>query len=379
MKKIFFTTFALLALSLPLLVPQANAQTTPSLGVEFESSPLFNEANFLPGDSVERYIRVKNNGTSAKPVVVSAVEVFDPDNFGSVFNIEIKSAEELLYENSLAGFFQADEITLSNLDPGQEKQYDFFISFNPATGDEYQEKALGFDIVIGFLGEIAVGSEGSGGGTISGGGGGGGGAGGFPGSLGLAISNEAATAVTENEALITWGTNKPATSRVVYDTALGVFQPNNPPNYGYAFSTPEFNGPASVNGNTSHVIPLTGLTTGVVYYYRVISTASPPTISFEHSFQIKPGTVSNQSVQEIFAQAQIKNQPSPSVSTSNTAVNHATTTQASPDLKPQVNAQDNGDFLAQTSGLGGLAWQWWLLLLGIIIIVYLLLRRRREE
>ena len=67
---------------------------------------------------------------------------------------------------------------------------------------------------------------------------------------------------------------------MIYDTishpTLG-----SPPNYGYAFSTPEQNQDPKV---TFHTVRIDGLAPGTTYYYRCVSQASPPTISREHSF-----------------------------------------------------------------------------------------------
>lgn len=95
----------------------------------------------------------------------------------------------------------------------------------------------------------------------------------------------------EMSVTIIWTTNIPATSRIIYaaegephtldltDTA------GSPPKYGYAHTTPEFDTPASTNGVTHHSITITGLTPGITYFYRVISSASPDTVGPEQEFK----------------------------------------------------------------------------------------------
>lgn len=94
----------------------------------------------------------------------------------------------------------------------------------------------------------------------------------------LVISNETATDVEQTSAVITWSTDLPGTSRVVYDTVSHAVL-GDAPNYGYANSTVE-----DLTKVTEHSVTLTGLTAGQTYYYRVISSASPEVVSDEHSF-----------------------------------------------------------------------------------------------
>lgn len=85
--------------------------------------------------------------------------------------------------------------------------------------------------------------------------------------------------ITETSFAAEWQTDKPATSRVIYDTVphetLG-----EAPNYGYAFSTAEQDLDPKV---TDHLVVVSGLTAGTTYYYRTISAASPESVSGESS------------------------------------------------------------------------------------------------
>ncbi len=92
------------------------------------------------------------------------------------------------------------------------------------------------------------------------------------------IFGETQSRVDDTIAIITWSTDDPSTSRVVYDTVshptLGTS-----PNFGYAYSTSEDS--AKV---TSHSVTVTGLTVGTTYYFRPISHGSPEAIGKELSF-----------------------------------------------------------------------------------------------
>lgn len=88
----------------------------------------------------------------------------------------------------------------------------------------------------------------------------------------VVISNVQVTDKTQNAATITWTTNIPATSRVIYDTASRRVSATDggtigsAPNYGYTNSTTRDD--AKV---TSHSVRLTGLTPNTTYYFRVLS------------------------------------------------------------------------------------------------------------
>ncbi|MBU6415299.1 fibronectin type III domain-containing protein, partial [Patescibacteria group bacterium] len=96
----------------------------------------------------------------------------------------------------------------------------------------------------------------------------------------LVLSQEAATETKETSTVISWTTDSPGTSRVIYDT---VSHPTlgSAPNYGYANSTAVFDESPKV---TSHNVSISGLVAGTTYYYRTISAASPESVSSEGSF-----------------------------------------------------------------------------------------------
>src|SRR3989344_6551152 len=121
-----------IAITLATVLPCAVfAQTPPeNLIVEFQSLPLFQELNFLPGDSVTRWVKVTNNTAGAEDIIVDAINVLDPDNLGSAFALEIKKDATTVYSGTLAGFFTAGEILLSNVPgSGGQAQYFFTASF----------------------------------------------------------------------------------------------------------------------------------------------------------------------------------------------------------------------------------------------------------
>jgi hypothetical protein len=255
-------------LGLFVLASASPAQAQVATEVDFQNSPLFNEANFAPGQSVSRWVKFKNNTSGTLTAATKAINVSNVDNFGDWFDLVIKQGSNILYSKTLTEYFNAGEIMLSDVaGGGTQAQYDFIITMKTGAGNEVQGKTLSFDIQVGVGSEEAIGGE-TGGGS---GGGSGGGGGGYS-YDGLIISNESGTVPNEGQITINWLTNHLATSRVIYDTIshatsdLGL-----PPNYGYRWSTSETDGSPMVTG---HSVIISGLPVGI-YYFRPISHGSP--------------------------------------------------------------------------------------------------------
>lgn len=114
-----------------------------------------------------------------------------------------------------------------------------------------------------------------------------GGGGGFVG-LGLAITSELNVQTKEMSVVITWLTSHLSTSRVIYDTQSGKFDPNGAsPSYGMAFY--KEGDDSGLEKVISHSVTLTGLIPGETYYFRTVSVGSL-IISEERSF-VAMGTI----------------------------------------------------------------------------------------
>ena len=280
-----------------LVVPTGATAADNDLVAQFQSAPLFSEINILPGNELGRWIKVANNTAESKNIIIEAINQSDPGGFAGVIDIGIWQEGVRRYgTTTLADFFDNGEALLSSLaGGGTMTQYDVVLAFQPGAGNAYQEKSVGFDILIGFQGENGVsdgdgGGGGGNGGNGNGGNGGGGGGGGAPQGLSIFDEGTALTDVAETSATIQWTTSYRSTSRVIYGTVAGAFDYSLPQNYGYPFSTVESNTPANPNGVFNHSVTITGLTPGTTYYYRTISHASPDTISREQRFTtLRPG------------------------------------------------------------------------------------------
>ena len=269
---------------------------------ENEPDPLFSEANFLPGNEVIRTVEVSNNYTEAKDVLVEAINASDDDNLGDKLRLVITEGGISRYDNTLGTFLSAGEVPMSELSGNSSTTYLFSITFENDAGNDLQETALGFDLCVGFeggtmhCGDTVIGDEedtdggdsNDGGGVIYGSGGGGGGY--IP---SLTINNERATNVgvggggippMNGMATIEWDTTLLATSQVIYGLASDdyILNTNISPYFGYPMGTVE-----DKTKVTSHSVLLTGLELGKVYKYRVVSRASPATISYERTFLVE--------------------------------------------------------------------------------------------
>ena len=249
--------------------------------VSFNSQSLFSEANFLPGESVSNWAKVTNNSGQPQRVVAESINSFNPvinsgtgERFGDILRLTIKNENiTVLYNETFSDFFSAGEIYLGDITTGSTIHYDFNVSFEESAGDGFQGKSLGFDMLIGFQGvggKVLQGEDGDEDGLLP----------------GLIIQNPREFNINTSQATIEWMTSYNSTSRVIYDTNSEVFDLNNPPNYGYAYSSIEKDNifPISEYGVINHSVVLNNLLSGTIYYYRAISHASPPSITEERSF-----------------------------------------------------------------------------------------------
>lgn len=266
---------------------QSTQAVEPPLVVQFEETPLFNEANFLPDDAVSRWVKVTNNSGQEQRIATEAINKNDPDNFASQLNLTIKEGDTVIFDDTLKEFFGQGETYLSSLANGATTQYDFTIIFNSGSGNDYQGKVLGFDILVGFEGTeggLPLPLPGGGGSPSPGSGSPSGGGGGLP--PGLTITDETDQTITTDSVTITWNTSYFSTSQVIYgaEGESHILDLNDnfgaPPKYGYENTTPEYDISPKV---TFHSVTISGLAPGTTYYYRSVSHGSLA-ISTEHSF-----------------------------------------------------------------------------------------------
>ena len=303
-KKIFL---GLLALTLPLF---ASAQELPRLEVDFDPNPLFSETEIMPGDSVSGTVTVTNNTGEPQTVITEAINVSDTEMLSDSMTLEIRDGDDTIFYDGSDGTFYdflTNSIhTLSTALPDDTSVvYTYTVSFDISASNDSMYDTFGFDLCVGFFDELSgmncgdtvVSDEGNTDGDtgITGDGGtttpgtssssnGGGGGGPFS-TTNLEIQNERVTAIDDigGSAMIEWDTNLLSTSQVVYGLADdGPYSLTTlDPSFGYPESSVE-----DLIKVYNHVVIITGLVPGEEYIYRVVSRASPPTVSYEHSFVV---------------------------------------------------------------------------------------------
>lgn len=321
------------------------AEEVPSINVEFENTPLFSEANFLPGTQVVRFVKVTNNGTLEQPIHVETLNENQTNNLAQAINLFIKENNETLWSGTLDDFFDAGKINLSLVSPQETIQYNFEAVFNPLSGNEYQNATIQFDLVVGFQGGSFTDDTptNEGGSTESGnnrtatqsatGGGGGGGGTEF---TQLIITNQNIE-TANNTADINWTTNLISTSQIVYGPANTLYSLNlNAPHFGYPSGTIQDN-----TLDTHHIQTISNLPFGT-YRFRVVSKSLPhglPTIGNEGLFTLGESTQNNFPVQAFF-------QDIPPVT--NSTKSNENTDEDTEGLDPNTNSNKNNQFVIAT-------------------------------
>lgn len=128
------------------------ARAAGTLDIQFEKTPLFSEASFVPGDSVTRWVRVTNTTGSAVDLGAQLSNFSDPDGLGSQLHVSIREGGTALYSGTLSDLNTAGESKLSVLNDGAITQYDVSVTFDPTVGNLYQGKTMMFDFIIGSIG-----------------------------------------------------------------------------------------------------------------------------------------------------------------------------------------------------------------------------------
>ncbi len=353
-----------------------------NLEIEFEETPLFNQANFLPGESITRWVKVTNNSGETQRIATEAINVSDPDGFGNALTLEIKEGDESIYNGPLSQFFNIGELYLSDLTGnGVQTQYDFTVIFYPGANNAFQGKTLGFDVLIGFQGTEGGVAPGGGGGYLP---------------PGLTITNESTEEVEEDSVTITWLTNYLSTSQVIYaeegksHTLDLTDNTDAPPKYGYAQTTPEYNTSTKI---TDHSITITSLIPNTTYYYRCISHGSLA-VSTEYSFTtlgVKPEEeeikeeVEEKGIREKEEEEKEEEKPGPIVGEEEEEEEEeegeeeiVIGEEKKEEEKPK---KDMGWLLATIGNLFKLENLWWILILfvAILIVLFLLRKKRRSR
>lgn len=128
-------------------------------------TPLFNSLNIKPGDQQNKDVDVKNSNSYARLASVKGVRISgigDDPKLETALNIIIKDGSTIIYGlgsptgNKKVSDFFTDSITsnginLGNVNPNDQKTYNFQVIFPSSSGNEYQAKSVVFDLTFGTI------------------------------------------------------------------------------------------------------------------------------------------------------------------------------------------------------------------------------------
>jgi len=126
-----------------------------------EGNPIFTVANFAPGQSESRSVVITNGGSGIRPVGARSEIVNDADGLSQMIDFKISDGVTDVYggtsatgPKTLANFFTEgvppNGIFMSNLSAGATKTYTFTAKFKESAGNDFQNKQVVFNIIIGI-------------------------------------------------------------------------------------------------------------------------------------------------------------------------------------------------------------------------------------
>jgi len=119
---------------------------------EMFNSPLFNEQNLLPGDTVNKILEVNNN---REEVCYLNMEISDWSesslDFSKKFQVDINSSKSgTIFVDSLFNLFDNHTIDFETLNTSESIIYNFDVVFDANSGNEFQNKNVNFDFDVNF-------------------------------------------------------------------------------------------------------------------------------------------------------------------------------------------------------------------------------------
>jgi len=195
----------------------------------------------------------------------------------------------------------------------------------------------------------------------------------------ISIFNARLSDVSSTRVTVSWYTNIPATSRVVYSEQK-VSTPGEAPNYGYSFSTPEQDSTSKV---IFHSVAVSGLTPGKTYYWRPVSHGSPEVLGEEELIFVTE--------QEPSASGPVVGEEQPNATIEEGAVEGTSTEiMEEPEQIGQeennVSSPENQKFtgflaggLASIFNTIGKTYSLVILVIGILFVFYLVSKRKKKE
>lgn len=122
--------------------------------------PIFSIVNFAPGQMQQEDVDVSNGAPSIRPIGVRGVLTSETGSISAVLDIEIMDGATTIYgPKTLDQFFSEsggpDGIPLSDVNAGDTKTYTFKVTFDPSSGNEFQNTSVVFDLIMGLSIELS--------------------------------------------------------------------------------------------------------------------------------------------------------------------------------------------------------------------------------
>ena len=126
-------------------------------------NPIFTISGLAPGQSQARAVHITNGSSTTRTIGVSGNELSETGNLADALTIIIskngrdlyggttgeKTLTQFFTENALPGF-----VPLSTLPAGQSSDFTFTVKFKDTAGNEFQDKVLSFDLIIGLAVDV---------------------------------------------------------------------------------------------------------------------------------------------------------------------------------------------------------------------------------
>ena len=151
----------------------AVTETDGDLQVTYDD-PLFpSSIIWYPGLSVTKPITVKNVGGSTHTTYINTGNSSQTGGIADIYLFKITEGPTAWYggtnDKTMKNFWDAGNLTLSNIPTGNSTTYDITITMPFSAGNDYQNQTAKFDFTIGFVGTTeTVTVSGGGGGAVAG-------------------------------------------------------------------------------------------------------------------------------------------------------------------------------------------------------------------
>jgi len=144
------------------IVRSSTAQAVGDLVFDWgvpQNEPLFKIFNMAPGDLINKTVTVTNEAVNPRPLSIRGIKTSETGNLANKLTLTITTNGTTLFgPKNLQDFFNDSQavngIPLTTINPNQTTNYDFLVSFDPESGNDFQNKNLVFDIQIGMTSVI---------------------------------------------------------------------------------------------------------------------------------------------------------------------------------------------------------------------------------